>query len=363
MQTKPIVPSARTLIIIMTVFCPINVLLIGLRLWARKLKQAPLATSDFLIIAAGVFIIAYTVLSCVISVGGVFGYPVTMATLEQDTLFAKLMTAQDIIWGLSTTFMKASALMLYLEIFQHKRALQVVVYLTLIFIFGYMVAIITLSFALCHPVQYNWDKAIPGGRCVHYKPIYEIIGVINIPLDFAVVCYPMPILWKLQMPTSKKLIVSGIISIGLMATVFSVLRLASTFNTSEIEFEINLTQSLVATCLYGGLETQVGIFSACLPLMQPVIVQVFGKDSKVRSWLSLRSGSKWNPSRSFSSKKQAQNPRRTGDSEHRRRLTHDEGTEMSSHAPSRDVDMEDGSGYLSGKGVSGSKENGVTTSS
>lgn len=59
------------------------------------------------------------------------------------------------------------------------------------------------------------DKTIPGGYCPSTKSLFEYIGIVNIPLDLLCVLYPMPILWKLQMPIQKKIVISGILALGL----------------------------------------------------------------------------------------------------------------------------------------------------
>ena len=98
----------------------------------------------------------------------------------------------------------------------------------------------------------------------------------------------------------------------------------------------------------------VGLITACLPLMQPVIAHVFGRESKLRTWLKLSSGSSGGPSSggasgnkrsklslpSFQRRGTAQGvaSNRSGDEQLRR--LHKEGTEMDSRNASKAGDEE-----------------------
>lgn len=56
--------------------------------------------------------------------------------------------------------------------------------------------------------------------------------------------------------------------------------------------------------VWGGLETLLGVITACLPLLQPSLALLFGKDSRLRSLLRFSmhsSGDKSNDKKSESS--------------------------------------------------------------
>ena len=66
----------------------------------------------------------------------------------------------------------------------------------------------------CKPIQFFWDKSIPGGTCLNENVVaYGTTGV-NIVTDLIVLCLPIPWLWNLQMPLSRKLNVIGIFILG-----------------------------------------------------------------------------------------------------------------------------------------------------
>ncbi len=76
-------------------------------------------------------------------------------------------------------------------------------------------SIIRICF-LCEPITYLWDKSVANGTCLNVIAAYLSVSGINLILDIVVVALPMPILWTLQMPKSKKLAISAVFGMGIM---------------------------------------------------------------------------------------------------------------------------------------------------
>ena len=73
--------------------------------------------------------------------------------------------------------------------------------------------VLTETFALCKPVQYNWDKSIEG-HCNGENIAYLVAGIVNLTIDTFIVVLPMPLVFNLQMILSKKIAVAGMFSLG-----------------------------------------------------------------------------------------------------------------------------------------------------
>lgn len=86
-----------------------------------------------------------------------------------------------------------------------------------------MMGIVTLYFVVyvmiiiftCIPIQRQWDKKIPGG-CIDVQLRVLITAILNLVIDVVIVALPMPVVWGLQMPFSKRLAISGIFGAGLL---------------------------------------------------------------------------------------------------------------------------------------------------
>lgn len=65
----------------------------------------------------------------------------------------------------------------------------------------------------CRPLARFLDSNVPG-TCIDYDTFFIAATSIDIALSLAILVLPLPFLWKLQMPTSKKLSVMGIFVLG-----------------------------------------------------------------------------------------------------------------------------------------------------
>lgn len=67
----------------------------------------------------------------------------------------------------------------------------------------------------CWPIRSLWDKTITGAKCL---PVSVAIGftgaALSIVEDIIILLLPLPVVWKLQMSTRKKIAVIFLISMG-----------------------------------------------------------------------------------------------------------------------------------------------------
>ena len=124
-------------------------------------------------------------------------------------------TAGEILRNSANSCVRLSILHLYLTIFCTTR-FRVAVFAMMTTVACYwMISLLSLIF-LCRPVAYLWDKSIKGGRCLDITATYLSVSVINLGLDLVVIALPMPTLWTLQMPLSRKVAISVIFALGLV---------------------------------------------------------------------------------------------------------------------------------------------------
>ena len=73
-----------------------------------------------------------------------------------------------------------------------------------------------LALLICKPIAYNWDTTIEGGSCANQTEAFEAVGILNLLTDIAIIILPMPWLWTLQLPITKKIGLTGIFGIGIV---------------------------------------------------------------------------------------------------------------------------------------------------
>ncbi|KAK9417290.1 putative Integral membrane protein [Seiridium unicorne] len=63
------------------------------------------------------------------------------------------------------------------------------------------------------PIESKWNFSV-NGTCIDYGKAMVAMDVINVMIDFMVLAIPMPILWKVQMTTRRKTLLSGAFAAG-----------------------------------------------------------------------------------------------------------------------------------------------------
>ncbi len=66
----------------------------------------------------------------------------------------------------------------------------------------------------CTPVNYYWNRQIPGGHCINAVLFYLVTSAFLPPLDFAILSLAVPVVWGLKMSTMRQASIVLIFSLG-----------------------------------------------------------------------------------------------------------------------------------------------------
>lgn len=58
---------------------------------------------------------------------------------------------------------------------------------------------------MCLPLDYLWDKSIPGGKCINIAAFYRWGSLPNAVSDLFMLVIPLPTVWKLQVERKVKI--------------------------------------------------------------------------------------------------------------------------------------------------------------
>ena len=130
-------------------------------------------------------------------------------------MHAQTFVAIQPLWVSAITSVKISILDLYIHIFR-SRKFRKFCYVGMVICGLFWVYDILVAFLICHPLAYNWNLSIPGGHCANEVAAYIAAHSINLSIDISLAVLPMPILWRLQMATRKKVEISVMFSLGLL---------------------------------------------------------------------------------------------------------------------------------------------------
>jgi hypothetical protein len=116
-------------------------------------------------------------------------------------------------YNASLGFIKVSALSLYLRLTPNVNFRRIAGLMVTVVICQSLSNVTTCIFQ-CSPVEFIWNKSLPGGRCIDINAFYLANAALNILTDFLTYTLPMPMLWKLKLPRRQKIGLCGILGLG-----------------------------------------------------------------------------------------------------------------------------------------------------
>lgn len=120
-----------------------------------------------------------------------------------------------IVWMAAAVSVRVSIILFCVQIFPVRRFKIICWILVAVNIAGLVSVVLGLCL-ICKPIHYAFDKTIPGGHCGNLTAFGLYPAILSLILDLMIVVLPLPILWKLQMQTKRKIELSVVFGMGLM---------------------------------------------------------------------------------------------------------------------------------------------------
>ncbi|KAI1643796.1 uncharacterized protein F4817DRAFT_348677 [Daldinia loculata] len=283
-------PRAVLLVAPVTTFFILAIICIGLRLWAKRIKKISLRFTDYAIIVAAVFSAGYLSICWLVAKQGGVGFPLVQVAPPQRTLTQKSFIVAWLLQAWANTFVRLSILDFIAQVFSVKK-FRMVVYFFEGCAIAYLVGCTITFFAICRPIKYNWEVG-PAAlqHCGNLSMKFLLSSIFNLTLDVCILVLPMPMLWTLQLNSRKKIALTVVFGLGIFVCFATAWRTYNVVHFSTPEAKLNFTMTVVDDALWSGLEINLGIINACLPVMPAALQRIF----KI-PFLRLISFSTWRP--------------------------------------------------------------------
>ncbi|RAL00830.1 uncharacterized protein BO80DRAFT_407194 [Aspergillus ibericus CBS 121593] len=244
---------------------------VGLRFVARRILRNPLRADDWIIILALLFI--FTTSGLCIS-GGFFGagrHVWVMKITDLVTLF-KILFVYVLVYAAVCASAKLSILFFYRRVFMASHAdltLRLSIYLGFFLTLSYPIIIWVTMATACRPTSYFWNRyGGATGSCIDTDTFFLALGIINMLNDVIVLLIPFPQIAKLHMNRRKKLAISGILAVGVVACVASIVRI---WSVDEFTKRKDVTWTLGPVFIWSTIEPGLSIVCACMPHLAPLV--------------------------------------------------------------------------------------------
>ncbi|KAF2681996.1 hypothetical protein K458DRAFT_371306 [Lentithecium fluviatile CBS 122367] len=268
-KTSMIFPT--TILVVNSTGLLLSFVAVVLRFWARKIRRTKLRLSDHTIIASWIFTLGLVISENYCVTRGGVGQATQEVTLDQLLFSTKQFLVIGVTGTLAVTLVKISFLDLFISIFASADRFRVVANALMGITASYGVSFTIVTLAGCQPFDANWDKlSHPDYKCINTSKFYVVQGAIGAVLDILILLLPLPIIWKLQLKTSKKVGLTIVFTVGILICAISMTRLV--YNTRQGWMLTHFTEYAGTATLLGALEANLSIVCACLPLLQPLFV-------------------------------------------------------------------------------------------
>lgn len=243
-------------------FFTLTLIVVLLRVAARVVSQAHFWYDDYFNIVAFVAVAIYTWIDIFISKKG-FGVDLWAVPQENISYILTFLLAGSCLYLTSRALNRISILLFYLRIFRTPGAKILIMWtLAIVALFSFA-ALFPIVFQ-CSPVDYLWLQwdGTHEGRCIKFRPFIWIATSIGIVLDAWIILIACHLVSGLQLPLKKKILVSSMFIVGIVALAVSIVRLAY---INQFVGTKNPTIDWVPITIWSALENYIGVICACLP--------------------------------------------------------------------------------------------------
>ncbi|KAL7624286.1 hypothetical protein AAE478_005846 [Parahypoxylon ruwenzoriense] len=198
---------------------------------------------------------------------------------DDYNFYLKLQIASSVTYSWGVPAAKASFAVLYLRIFP-EGGFRIVNKILIGFVFAQAVEETCVVLFKCSPVKKSWNFQLDGS-CFDLHPLWYSTFVFNLISDLALFIEPIPSTWKLQLPVVKRIGLIAMLSLGLLVTSISVIRIVYVTGIGDDD-----TFELAEPLVWSMVEICALIICSCIPSLRQVAAKIPGLNSA----LGLSSG-------------------------------------------------------------------------
>ncbi|ORY11593.1 hypothetical protein BCR34DRAFT_447226, partial [Clohesyomyces aquaticus] len=262
-------PSGNRVIAVTEAFTVVAGAVVFLRLFTRLFVLRNAAFEDACITFAMAFSVGLTI-TIAEQVRNGMGMHISSLRPSMVVDSQKAFWASIWIYNLSLTFTKLSILVQFLRIFPTHR-FRLTCFSLAAFVAAYGTWTFFGSVFMCTPIEFFWNKSIKGGSCLNQFVVWFLNAGVNIAQDIAIIILPIPVLRSLNIPKAQKRALIGIFALGAFVTLISIIRLQTLVRISNSK---DPTFDNPPAATFSAVETNVGIVTACLPSLRPLLAHM-----------------------------------------------------------------------------------------
>ncbi|RYN29003.1 hypothetical protein AA0114_g12423 [Alternaria tenuissima] len=131
----------------------------------------------------------------------------------------------------------------------------------------------------CDPVEFGWDRTMPGGKCASTKVMSDLgyfTSAYSAFLDVFFALYPIPFIMRLNMPLKNRILVSIALGLSILASILTIYKL-TIFGEIFVVLAENPTYPVPLLDILGLEEGCILVVCSSLPTLGPLFRLTRGK--------------------------------------------------------------------------------------
>lgn len=176
--------------------------------------------------------------------------------LGSQALFVAWISYVTLIWSL-----KASLLVFYSRLTLGLWQQKFIKIMAVVCVVAY-VAVVLVLFLHCTPIERNWQaKPYPGDKCAITVANYLVVASFNVITDAGILAIPLPLVWKVQIPLARKIVIGILLSSGVFVITAALLRCV---------LSLISVANIGNSTIWGIRETFVSLIAISAPAIKPL---------------------------------------------------------------------------------------------
>ncbi|KAI0818348.1 hypothetical protein GGR55DRAFT_71664 [Xylaria sp. FL0064] len=260
-------PNGNTLVIaVLSVSLALSSLCLLIRVLAKGVYLKKFQVEDVVILPAYIFFVAFSVyIYRVAAENGFFVHAWDIRFGDLAEFYHNFFYVTNFYLA-TMIFLKSAILLEWIRLFvpgKTRNAFFWTCHTVAILNALYYTANIIVENVSCTPKAYWWDKSLTG-HCLNGTVLALTSATVNLAFDIIILILPQKVIWTLNMSPSRRLGVSFVFVIGVLAAVLAAVRLSAAVTYI---MEADYTYNLAPQALLQTAEMTAGILVFTIPAM------------------------------------------------------------------------------------------------
>ncbi|KAI1126740.1 hypothetical protein F5Y10DRAFT_244236 [Nemania abortiva] len=254
---------------------------LAMRIYTRIIVTNSLGVDDYLSLAAGASITAFTGLSLSLFRSPLGPHQWDVPLSDFNASFLERTLSSIVLFSLSSLFVKTGLLALYLRVFAPNMTARIMIWVGFATIAIFYILSIILNIHFCVPISMTtpvpdpdaWAKKLKASNCS--QPVYNLnaaVGLFGVVSDLYVLIIPVSMIYNLRIPRNRKLGILAVFLTGLLAVALSITSTAFRFIQLE---SYDFTWDSIPSYTLRAAELNIGLICSCMPVVFVILKKIF----------------------------------------------------------------------------------------